>query len=385
MGKKITPKFSGYLYQWTNYAEDFDIVRNLRRKGGNSPAGERLAFINSRLEESSPKPQWLVCARFQGGEWKIYALCKLRMPTDEEIRFHAEEKQRGTRAFEKYVYVDEGNSFIVALPGDEGVFDLPLNKLLQDVIGKRNGQLQGANGLEIQIDDFYIERLKRRQILTIADRIKQLEQDRPGEETVFGKPPSREDAEDGGVPDTEDSSSTNENPTTLDGNRAEASLDGDSADRDGDSNSNNNTDSDKFGSQCYESDPEMRRVIEQHAVSRAKNHYKNLGYAVEEFGKPFDLLCKKGDEIIHVEVKGSRMKLNAVTLTINEVNDAENATWQSDLFVVDQIVVDDSGEKLVPSGGVARVIHKWIPAREVLLPTEFRYQLPEESHWLIVD
>lgn len=142
---------------------------------------------------------------------------------------------------------------------------------------------------------------------------------------------------------------------------------------------------DRSGSQGYESDPEMRRVVEQHAVSRAIRFYERNGYTVKEFGKPFDLLCLKGDEVVHVEVKGSRMKLDSVSLTVNEVSDAENATWQSDLFVVDQIKVSNSGEALVPTGGISRVIRKWIPAREMLTPTEFRYQLPDECHWSIVD
>ncbi len=177
MGKKITPKFPAYLYQWTHYVEDFDLVRNLRRKGGNSQAGERLAFVNSCLEASDPKPHWLVCGQFKGGEFKVYALCKLRAPSEAEKRFHDDELAAREQAFEKYVYVDEEKSFIVALPKEEGVFDHHLDKLLQVEIGKRNGQLQGSNGLAIQIDDFYIERLKRRQLMTFADRIRQLGDD----------------------------------------------------------------------------------------------------------------------------------------------------------------------------------------------------------------
>jgi hypothetical protein len=142
-----------------------------------------------------------------------------------------------------------------------------------------------------------------------------------------------------------------------------------------------NADSDKSGSQGYEQDPEMRSAVELYAESIATRHYESQGYQVEKFGKPFDLLCKKEGELIHVEVKGSRSKLDTVILTINEVSDAENAAWQSDLFVVDQIVVERNGKDLAASGGAARVIQKWVPAKEMLAPSQFRYRLPDESQW----
>lgn len=145
-----------------------------------------------------------------------------------------------------------------------------------------------------------------------------------------------------------------------------------------------NDDSNNSLSQGYEQDPEMRSVVELHAESIAIRYYESHEYQVEKIGKPFDLRCKKEGELIHVEVKGSRSKLNTVFLTINEVSDAENSAWQSDLFVVDQIVVERVGEKLIPGGGVARVIQKWVPAKEMLTPSEFRYRLPDESQWKLL-
>ena len=144
---------------------------------------------------------------------------------------------------------------------------------------------------------------------------------------------------------------------------------------------NENADSECSGSQGYEQDPEMRSAVELYAESIATKHYISHGFRVQKFGKPFDLLCEKEGESIHVEVKGSRTKLDTVILTINEVADAENTNWQSDLFVVDQIEVERVGGKLVASGGVARVIQKWIPAQEMLAPSQFRYRLPDESQW----
>lgn len=219
MGKKVAPKFSGYLYQWTHYADDFEVVRNLRRKGGNKQAGGRLALASRHLEVSDPKPRWLVCGQFKGGQFKVYALCKLRAPSEEEKKFHAGELNRGEKTFEKYVYADEEKSFIVALPGDEGVFDPQLDKLLQVEIGKRKGQLQGSNGLEIQIDDFYVERLKRRQIMTIADRIRQLEQDDQSVVKPEGTQPQRSSAvsAEGNAPEADEGGISGEDLPTAGG------------------------------------------------------------------------------------------------------------------------------------------------------------------------
>ena len=153
------------------------------------------------------------------------------------------------------------------------------------------------------------------------------------------------------------------------------------ADSNGIDSETNTTDSDKSGSQGYEQDPEMRSAVELYAESIATLYYESQGFRVQKFGKPFDLLCEKECESIHVEVKGSRTRLDTVILTINEVSDAENADWQSDLFIVDQIVVESDGGKLVAGGGVARLIQKWVPIKEMLAPYQFKYRLPDESQW----
>ena len=145
--------------------------------------------------------------------------------------------------------------------------------------------------------------------------------------------------------------------------------------------SKKDTDSNCSGPQGYEQDPEIRSAVELYAESIAKQHYVLHGFRVQKFGKPFDLLCEKEGETIHVEVKGSRTKLDTVILTLNEVSDAENTDWQSDLFVVDQIVVERVGSELVAGGGVARVIQKWVPAKAMLAPSQFKYRLPDEDQW----
>lgn len=127
----------------------------------------------------------------------------------------------------------------------------------------------------------------------------------------------------------------------------------------------------------YEPDPKIRRVVELHAVAKASAFYKTSGYLVTEKGKPYDLLCEKSGEVIHVEVKGSRNALEAIIVTTNEVGDARNANWRSDLFLVDSIVLKLNDDGVYEaSGGRCRHANNWVPVEENLTPTQYRYKLP---------
>lgn len=136
-------------------------------------------------------------------------------------------------------------------------------------------------------------------------------------------------------------------------------------------------------SQGYETDPVLRRAIEQYAVAWASNFYSKNGYKVTELGKPFDLLCVRSDEVIHVEVKGSRSMLSSVILTANEVKDARVKSWRSDLFIVEGICIDLSSDaKPKAHAGNARVLHNWEPKAADLSPSRFLYSLPLLSEWV---
>ena len=180
MGKKVSPKFSGYLYQWTKYKEDFFDIQNLQRKGGNSAAAKRFELINRSLLDEDTKPRWLICARVKNGRWIVDAICKLRLPSEYEREVHEKEIKERKRVSEKYLYLDEDNSFLLANPNEKGFYDSQLHALLDNCIKKNSDQLEGANGLEMQIYDYCIERLKREQIMKIADRVRQLRQPEAG-------------------------------------------------------------------------------------------------------------------------------------------------------------------------------------------------------------
>ena len=143
------------------------------------------------------------------------------------------------------------------------------------------------------------------------------------------------------------------------------------------------SDSVESTSQGYESDPVLRRAIEQYAVAWASNYYSENGYEVTELGKPFDLLCVRNDEVIHVEVKGSRSMLSSVILTVNEVKDARVQSWRSDLFIVEGICIDlGSDSKPKARAGNARVLQNWEPRAADLSPSRFLYSLPILSEWV---
>ena len=65
-----------------------------------------------------------------------------------------------------------------------------------------------------------------------------------------------------------------------------------------------------------------------------------------------------------------------VNLTANEVTAAQNDGVPTDLFVVYNIdVVNEDGKRSV-TGGLQTIIENWVPATDVLTPTEYRYRLP---------
>jgi hypothetical protein len=78
--------------------------------------------------------------------------------------------------------------------------------------------------------------------------------------------------------------------------------------------------------------------IEQHALKQALSHYQQLGYAVSDAGASlsYDLLATRGDETLHIEVKGSTGVARDVLLTASEIARAR-AGIPTDLVVIDGI------------------------------------------------
>jgi hypothetical protein len=133
------------------------------------------------------------------------------------------------------------------------------------------------------------------------------------------------------------------------------------------------------GSRGFNSDPVERKAIELFAVRQARQHYEKDGYLVEEFGKPFDLRCTRGSEVLFIEVKGTQGFGEEVPLTPNEVAFADEHPTTMELFQVWDIQLT-SGE-LAPecSGGQVTIVKPWVIDRDLLTPTGYSYAIKKKA------
>lgn len=126
-------------------------------------------------------------------------------------------------------------------------------------------------------------------------------------------------------------------------------------------------------------DPKLRAAVERRALDVARDYYENDlgGTNYEEVGAPYDIRVTIDGVVRHCEVKGSSVLVQAIDLTINEVNHPL-AHPAMDLIVVDGIeAVRDAqtGEVVGALGGRRRVWTDWSPTSG-LTPTRFTYELP---------
>lgn len=120
-------------------------------------------------------------------------------------------------------------------------------------------------------------------------------------------------------------------------------------------------------------DTKLRQAVERYAMDLVLDRYRSLGYEVEDVGdhSPWDITVRKNGSESHIEVKGSTTTREAIDLTEGEVRHAEGIT--TCLIVIDQIKLDDD---LICRGGRWRTWMDWVPRREELVATAYRYPLP---------
>jgi hypothetical protein len=135
----------------------------------------------------------------------------------------------------------------------------------------------------------------------------------------------------------------------------------------------------------------LRKAIEGYAVDWAIRHYNDQGWYVTDVGltHSYDLHCKRNEDELHVEVKGTMSGGESVILTRNEVTHAGEAHPDVDLFVVSEVVIDNANpDHPVVSGGIARVYSGWVIDEKRLTPVGFRYATgigdSRESVWVNV-
>lgn len=121
----------------------------------------------------------------------------------------------------------------------------------------------------------------------------------------------------------------------------------------------------------------VRKAVERYAISWAIGHYLAEGWTVNDVGstESYDLDCTRGDEHIHVEVKGTTTIGETIVLTPNEVAHARAWCPNTGLFLVTDIEVDQTAtDHPIPSGGTARIWPGWTVDEDRLTAVAYFYK-----------
>jgi hypothetical protein len=116
-----------------------------------------------------------------------------------------------------------------------------------------------------------------------------------------------------------------------------------------------------------------RRALEKHAMRAAEGYFRNEGFLVEDVSatRPYDLVCMRKSEELHVEVKGTTTDGGEIVLTNNEVKHVCNPDHSCALFILHSIRLD--GQKV--SGGELRVLLPWKIHNDHLKPVSYTYRV----------
>jgi len=129
------------------------------------------------------------------------------------------------------------------------------------------------------------------------------------------------------------------------------------------------------GGQGFQSDVEVRLLIESHAMSICKKYYSDRGYQVEDvsINRPYDFILRKNGLSLLVEVKGTQTAGDTIVLTKNEVDLSRTQGDNMVLFIVHSIVMN---ERTVKKGsGIVSIIEPWSVSNDRLTPISFTYRL----------
>jgi hypothetical protein len=106
-------------------------------------------------------------------------------------------------------------------------------------------------------------------------------------------------------------------------------------------------------------------AVEALAMNMATEFYSTTWDVEDVHGtKSYDLICRRGDEIKHVEVKGTTTDGAEVILTPNEVRHAREHLCTA-LFVVSDITVERAEDgTVIATGGKQHLHDPWRLGRE---------------------
>lgn len=117
----------------------------------------------------------------------------------------------------------------------------------------------------------------------------------------------------------------------------------------------------------------LRSTLENYAMDAAKAHFKSDGFDWEDRSKnnPYDLCCRRGKEVVYVEVKGTQTTGDQIILTNGEVEFARGHKGQMALFVLHSIRVTESEGDFHLTEGTTKLINPWEVKDECLKPLSF--------------
>jgi hypothetical protein len=129
--------------------------------------------------------------------------------------------------------------------------------------------------------------------------------------------------------------------------------------------------------QGYASNAEEREAIEEASMQAARTHFENEGFEVEDRSatSPYDLLCRRDEERLYVEVKGTTTDGESVHLTHGEVKHVRRHEGQVALFVVRNMKLVETEGGLEARGGDQLIRRPWDLAEDRLTPTHYDYRL----------
>ena len=134
------------------------------------------------------------------------------------------------------------------------------------------------------------------------------------------------------------------------------------------------------GGQGFGLSQEERKAVELHAMREVRRLYEETGWEVvdKSSAHPFDLLATRNGDERFIEVKGTTGGGTNIILTHGEVSHVLHHKYSSALVIVSNIVLDQSGEELVASGGVVTThLDPWIIDESALEATEYRYTIQQ--------
>jgi hypothetical protein len=134
--------------------------------------------------------------------------------------------------------------------------------------------------------------------------------------------------------------------------------------------------------QGFQLNTKLRIALEKYAMDAAKRYFASENYDVTDHSKghPYDLVCRRGNEVLYIEVKGTRSSGEEIILTIGEVEFARTHKGQMALFIVHSILVSGEGGAFVLSEGQENMLLPWDVDKGSLKPMAFMYAVPSQAN-----